>query len=102
MYLCNLISHNNNNNCYTLPSICRLSLTGVQHKIIDACHDDTVGGCHFGRDKTVDKVTSRYYWKKIYGDVEHSRFMGNIISVILCIGSHVIYLWRKYNILVIL
>ena len=44
--------------------------TITKHEILMACHDDKVGGCHFGRDKTVEKVTSQYYWKKIYGDVE--------------------------------
>ncbi len=32
---------------------------------MEACHDNLVGGCHFGRDRTLDKVTSRYYWKNI-------------------------------------
>ena len=28
------------------------------NNIMNACHDN-VGGCHLGRDKTVDKVVSR-------------------------------------------
>ena len=39
-------------------------------KILEACHDDKVGGCHFGRDKTASKVSARYYWKGIMQDVE--------------------------------
>ena len=29
-----------------------------------------VGGDHFGRDKTLHKVTSRYYWKNVSLDVK--------------------------------
>ena len=41
----------------------------MKQKILEACHDDRVGGCHFGRDKTAAKVGSRYYWKGIIEDV---------------------------------
>ena len=37
---------------------------------MEACHDERVGGCHFGRDKTAEKVGSRYYWKRLDADVE--------------------------------
>ena len=37
--------------------------------ILGACHDDCVGGCHFGQDKTVAKVSARFYWKGIHKDV---------------------------------
>ena len=36
---------------------------------MEACHNDAVGGCHFGRDKTAAKVSARYYWKSINNDV---------------------------------
>ena len=39
-------------------------------RILEACHDDRVGGCHFGRDRTVDKIAARYYWRGIYNDTE--------------------------------
>ena len=39
------------------------------HKLLESCHDN-VGGCHLGRDKTVDKVVSRYYWKGVGKDME--------------------------------
>ena len=39
-------------------------------KILEACHDDEVGGCHFGQDKTAAKVSTLYYWKGIMQDVE--------------------------------
>ena len=42
----------------------------TKRKIMEACHDDKVGGCHFGRDKTASKVSARYYWKGIMQDVE--------------------------------
>ena len=31
----------------------------TKRKILEACHNDTVGGCHFGRDKTFAKVSTR-------------------------------------------
>ena len=39
-------------------------------RILEACHDDRVGGCHFGRDRTIDKIAARYYWRGIYNDTE--------------------------------
>ena len=42
----------------------------TKSKILEACHNDRVGGCHFGRDKTAFKVSQRYYWKKINSDVD--------------------------------
>src|SRR5262249_52291649 len=39
-------------------------------RIIRECHVSAVGGSHFGRDKTCDKVTERYYWIGIQDDVE--------------------------------
>ena len=39
-------------------------------RILEACHDDRVGGCHFGRDRTIDKIATRYYWRGIYNDTE--------------------------------
>ena len=54
--------------------ICCELLAGYQRqkslRILEACHDDRVGGCHFGRDRTIDKVTARYYWEGIYRDTE--------------------------------
>ena len=35
-------------------------------QILESCHDN-VGGCHRGRDKTVDKVV---YWKGVGNDME--------------------------------
>ena len=33
----------------------------MQRKFLQSIHDDSAGGCHFGRDKTRDKVASRYF-----------------------------------------
>ena len=49
----------------------------VKSKILEACHDERVGGCHFGRDKTAFKVSQRFYWKRINQDVED--WVGHII-----------------------
>lgn len=43
----------------------------MQEQIIVSLHDDAAGGCHFGRDKTRDKVISRYYWHSQYEDVDN-------------------------------
>ena len=40
-----------------------------KHLILEACHEDRVGGCHFGQDKTTEKISSRFFWKDLYKDV---------------------------------
>lgn len=35
------------------------------------CHDDSGGGCHFGRDKT------RYFWHGVYEHLATSRLVKN-------------------------
>ena len=52
----------------------------VKSKILEACHDDPVGRCHFGGDKTAFKVSQRFYWKRINQDVED--WVSHIIVVI--------------------
>ena len=37
-----------------------------QKQILQLLHDDPAGGCHFRRDKTRDKVMSRYFWHGQY------------------------------------
>ena len=46
-----------------------MSDTRTKRSILEACHNDTVGGCHVGRDKTAAKVTARYYWRTVNNDV---------------------------------
>ena len=38
-----------------------------QKQVLQYLHDDSAGGCHFGQDKTRDKVSRRYFW---HGQVE--------------------------------
>ena len=40
----------------------------MQQQILQSLHDGHAGGCHFGRDKTRDKVASRYGQ---YDDVDY-------------------------------
>ena len=41
-----------------------------QKQVLQSLHDDPVGGCHFGRDKTRDKVCSRYFWHGQCDDID--------------------------------
>ena len=41
-----------------------------QKQILQSLHDDPAGGCHFGRDKTRDKIASRYFWHGQYDDID--------------------------------
>ena len=34
-----------------------VSDNGTKMRILKACHDDAVGGCHFGRDKTAANLS---------------------------------------------
>ena len=42
----------------------------MQRKTLQSIHDDSAGGCHFGWDKTRDKVASRYFWQGLYDDID--------------------------------
>ncbi|KAL5494076.1 hypothetical protein EMCRGX_G015347 [Ephydatia muelleri] len=45
-----------------------------QKRVTEACHDDKLGGGHFGRDKTLQKACSRFYWHDMTNDIkEHIR-----------------------------
>eukprot|EP00731_Ephydatia_muelleri_P007459 Em0003g1707a len=45
-----------------------------QKRVMEACHDDKLGGGHFGWDKTLQKICSRFYWQNMTNDVkEHVR-----------------------------
>ncbi|KAL8585146.1 hypothetical protein ACOMHN_013161 [Nucella lapillus] len=37
--------------------------------ILQACHDNPTTGGHFGRDKTMLKITERFHWKGMKKDV---------------------------------
>ena len=38
-------------------------------EILRACHDNPSTGGHFGRDKTMQKITENYYWKGMKKDI---------------------------------
>eukprot|EP00731_Ephydatia_muelleri_P002239 Em0001g2239a len=45
-----------------------------QKRVTEACHDDKLGRGHFGRDKTLQKACSRFYWHDMTNDIkEHIR-----------------------------
>ena len=41
-----------------------------QKQVLQSLHDDSAGGCHFGRDKTRDKVSSTYFWHGKFDDID--------------------------------
>ena len=56
---------------YVILCACNIQVVsdnGTKQKILEACHNDAVGGYHFGRDKTAAKVSARYYWKTLSND----------------------------------
>ncbi len=44
--------------------------SNMQQQIMKSLHSDSGGGCHFGRDKTREKIVKRYYWHCIYQDID--------------------------------
>ena len=47
-----------------------IEIRETQLQILQSVHDDLAGGCHVGRDKTREKVCSRYFWHNILEDVD--------------------------------
>ena len=46
-------------------------LTSQKTMILEGCHSAILGGGHFGRDKTLEKLSERYYWKGMVDDVKN-------------------------------
>lgn len=44
--------------------------TSLRYELLVWTHDDPTGG-HFGTVKTYEKLRSRYYWRKMFADVNH-------------------------------
>ena len=42
----------------------------MQNQILESVHDSSAGGCHFGRDKTREKLASRFFWTSMYEDID--------------------------------
>ena len=53
-------------------------------KNLEACQNDTVGGCHFGRDMVAAKVSARYYWKAINNDVADWVYYNGTAAIVHC------------------
>ena len=41
----------------------------LQKKVMQKSHDDPICGGHFGRDKTLGKIRTRYWWPGMYQDI---------------------------------
>ena len=43
----------------------------MQKQLLESVHDSSAaGGCHFGRDKTLEMLASRFFWTSMYQDNE--------------------------------
>ena len=47
-----------------------ISDSKLQQQILKLIHSDSSGRCHFGRDKTREKIAKRYYWHGMYDDID--------------------------------
>ncbi len=41
-----------------------------KQQVLEAVHSSKLGGGHFGRDKTLGKLSERYYWVGMVDDVK--------------------------------
>jgi len=75
-----------------------VSDNGTKRKILEACHNDAVGGCHFGRDKTAAKVSARYYWKTLSNDVaDWVRYVAVVDPCMnVCIYIYTYIVWKLH------
>lgn len=43
----------------------------LRQTILDIYHDSAANGAHFGRNKTVHKIKTRYFWPSMYTDIDN-------------------------------
>jgi transposase InsO family protein len=43
----------------------------LRRSILKIYHDTAANGAHFGRNKTLDKIKTRYYWLRMYKDINN-------------------------------
>ena len=43
----------------------------LRQSILKIYHDTAANGAHFGRDKTIHKIKTRYYWPSMHKDIEN-------------------------------
>ncbi|KAL5471089.1 hypothetical protein EMCRGX_G029165 [Ephydatia muelleri] len=48
----------------------RVVTESEKHKVLEGCHSAELGGGHFGRDKTLVKISERFYWLGMVNDVK--------------------------------
>ena len=39
-------------------------------QVLEGCHSSELGGGHFGRDKTLAKISERFHWLGMVDDVK--------------------------------
>ncbi|KAL5487243.1 hypothetical protein EMCRGX_G019822 [Ephydatia muelleri] len=53
-------------------------------KVLDGCHSAELGGGHFGRDKTLLKISERFYWIGMVNDVkEYAKHVKSVRKLIV-------------------
>ena len=43
----------------------------LRQTILKIYHDTAANGAHFGRDKTIHKIKTRYFWPSMYKDIDN-------------------------------
>jgi len=41
------------------------------HEILETYHDNSINGAHSSTSKTFQKIKQKFYWDKMYSDIEH-------------------------------
>jgi transposase InsO family protein len=61
------------------PPVPYVSQGELRRTILKVYHDTAANGAHFGRDKTLHKIKTRYFWPSMYKDINNY-----VKSCILC------------------